>query len=169
MRYTSAEAAKRLRALNEEHDALILEMEQKATFMAAMGEEPDSVRPEFDFGAIWEKILTVEAKIRKVKHAINVFNASTIIDELEMTIDQVLIYIPQLTAQKYRLTEMAARLPKQRENVAFGRTVPIIDYTYANYDIEEAKKRLQVVSEQLSKAQLALDLANSTLTFEIED
>lgn len=37
MKYTSAEAAKRLRALNEEHDALIMELEQKATFMAALG------------------------------------------------------------------------------------------------------------------------------------
>lgn len=168
MVYTSAEAAKLLRALNEEHDALIIEMEQKATFMAALGEDPDSVRPEFDYEAVWEKNLTLEDRIRKVKHAINVFNASTVIDEMAMTIDQILIYIPQLTAQKNRLADMASRLPKQRENVAYGRTSPIIDYKYTNYDIEIAKGQLQAVSDQLSKAQLALDLANSTLTFEIE-
>ena len=48
MKYTSAEAAKLLRSLNEEHSLLKEEIRKKSTFLAAMGEDPETVRPEFN-------------------------------------------------------------------------------------------------------------------------
>ena len=48
MKYTSAEAAKLLRGLNEEEAALKEEIRKKSTFLAAMGEEPETVRPGFN-------------------------------------------------------------------------------------------------------------------------
>ena len=45
----------------------------------------------------------------------------------------------------------------------------MVDYLYSNYDIEEAKKELKDVSEKLAQVQLALDLANSTMSFEIPE
>ena len=44
----------------------------------------------------------------------------------------------------------------------------IIDYRYANYDIEAVKADYQRVSDELAKAQTALDLVNTTMTMEIE-
>ena len=44
-----------------------------------------------------------------------------------------------------------------------------MNYIYANYEIEDAKKELKEVSEKLTQVQLALDRVNSTVSFEIPD
>ena len=94
--------------------------QKKSTFLAAMGEDPETVRP-------------------------------------------------QLSYHKQLLSEMASRLPKQRDTGGYLRTTSVVDYIYANYDIEEAKKELKDVSEKLAQVQLALDLANSTMSFDIPE
>jgi Na+/melibiose symporter-like transporter len=83
---TSAIAAKRLRKLNDERDAL-LTMEQKSrTFVAALQEDVESVRPAYDYKATQEKLTKLEGKIRRLKHAINCFNSTYEIPEFDMTI-----------------------------------------------------------------------------------
>lgn len=49
MKYTSAKANKLLKKLNEEYNSLISEGGKSSTFLAAMGEGPESVRPEYDY------------------------------------------------------------------------------------------------------------------------
>ena len=169
MKYTSAEAAKLLRGLNEEEAELKEEIRKKSTFLAAMGEDPKTVRPEFNLKESLRDLNRLDERIRSVKHALNVFNSTTVIPEINMTIDQALVYIPQLTYKKQLLGEMASRLPKQRDTGSYMRTSSVVDYLYANYDIEEAKKELRDVSEKLAQVQLALDLANSTMSFEIPE
>lgn len=62
---TSAIAAKQLRKLNEQHDAL-LAMEKKAkNFTAAIQEDVESVRPAYDFQATQDALVEIEEKIRK--------------------------------------------------------------------------------------------------------
>ena len=111
MKYTSAEAAKLLRGLNEEEAALKEEIRKKSTFLAAMGEDPKTVRPEFNLKESLRDLNRLDERIRSVKHALNVFNSTTVIPEINMTIDQALVYIPQLTYKKQLLGEMASRLP----------------------------------------------------------
>ena len=111
----------------------------------------------------------LEERIRQVKHELNIFNATTVIPEIEMTIDQVLIYIPQLSYRKDILGEMARRLPKERDMSPYLSSSPIVNYIYANYEIEDAKKELKEVSEKLTQVQLALDRVNLTVSFEIPD
>ena len=48
MENTSAEAAKLLRRLNEERDALELSERRREVFTASLVEDPESVRPEYD-------------------------------------------------------------------------------------------------------------------------
>lgn len=48
MKYTSSEANKLLRRLNEERDAVLVKEQKSSTFLAAMGEDPESVRPKYD-------------------------------------------------------------------------------------------------------------------------
>ena len=166
MKYTSAEAAKLLRQLNEDYSAVLTMEAQSREFLASVGEDVESVRPAYDYNQIQAQLEELEKKIRIVKHAINVFNATTVIACFNMTIDQMLVYIPQLTQRKNKLSVMKSRLPKAREPIGYGKN--IIDYRYANYDITEVEADYIKAAEELSKAQTALDLVNSTQTMEID-
>ena len=71
MKYTSAEAAKLLRKLNEEVENLEAQEAKRKKFNAAMGEDIETVRPEYDYADTQRKLKDLEAKIRMVKHTLN--------------------------------------------------------------------------------------------------
>ena len=168
MKYTSAEAAKLLRKLTEEKSA-ILELEsQSKEFVASLGEDVESIKPEYDYKQTQIKLDAVEKKIRTVKHAINLFNATHTVPGFNMTVDEMLVYIPMLTERRNKLAEMKSKLPKTRDQSDFGRNSNIIDYRYANYEIDAAASDFERISDELSRAQLALDKLNGSETFEIE-
>ena len=167
--YTSAEAAKLLKGLEEEIKELRAEEERVATFNAAVEEDPEDVRPEYSYAGMQQRLDALSARVRKVKHAINVFNTATVIPEFDITIDEMLVLIPQLTAKKKKLAAMAGRLPKERAESRGFSEPKFIDYTYANYDVKAAKAYHRKAAEELAKAQLALDRVNSTVRFEIPD
>ena len=104
-------------------------------FLAAVGEDIESVRPDYNFKETQDALDEVERKIRKLKHALNVFNSTTVIPEFGMTIDEMLVYIPQLTAKKNKLARMKDKLPKVREQTRVNSS--ILDYRYLNYDVKE--------------------------------
>ena len=165
---TSAMAAKQLRKLNDQRDAL-LAMERKAkSFTAAIQEDPEIVRPAYYYRATQNALYEVEAKIRKLKHSLNRFNTTYTIPDFGMTIDQMLIYIPQLTARKKKLDGMRSRLPKERVREPLARGNSNIEYSYANYDISETEADYNAVSDELARAQMALDTANATVHFEVD-
>ncbi len=168
MRMTSAEAAKLLRKLNEELDHVLLMEQQSREFSAALGEDVESVRPEYDYRAVQERIEALETRIRQVKHAISSFNLVQEVPGFEgMTIDQMLVYIPQLGRRKTKLSLMQQRLPRQREHVSYGGGSQIIDYSYANYDLEAVRADYERTSGELARAQTALDLVNTTVQLDI--
>jgi len=164
MKYTSAEANKLLKKLNEEHDYLLRIEGISSTFTAASTEDENSVRPDYDYSKTQEKLTELEEKIRKVKHAINSFNISHSIPKYNMTVDQILVYIPQLTAAKRKLLSMKQRIPKQRAR-SIGQ---VIDYIYTNYDISKVSKDLDRITTTLSEVQTALDILNNNETMEID-
>ena len=110
----------------------------------------------------------VERKIRKLKHALNVFNTTTVVPDFDMTIDEMLIFLPQLNKQCSILGGMRDAMPKVRVNSGYAGNSAILDYKYTNYDIEDANKFYIELSDTLAKAQTALDLVNSTVEFEID-
>ena len=167
MKVTSAQAAKLLRGLTGELNDL-LKLENKAcTFVAAVGEDPESVRPAYSFEETREKVRILEEKIRRIKHSINVFNTTTKVPGFDMTIDEVLVCLPQLSAEVSRLAVLKAALPKERVE-SYGRTsVGLIDYRYANYDIAAAEREYLTAADTLARLQLALDTVNNTAEFEI--
>lgn len=166
MRVTSAQAAKLLRQLNDELRALQLKEANSSSFVAAIQEDVESVRPAYNFKEMRDAQAEVECKIRKVKHAINVFNTTTIIPDFNNTIDEMLVYLPQLNRQCEVLSKMRDAMPKVRVSSGYS-SGNIIDYKYANYDIEEVSKYYAELSDTLAKAQTVLDLVNSTVEFEI--
>lgn len=168
MKLSSAEGAKLLKKLKSEYDALKSKESISSTFLASVGENPESVRPKYDYKEAKAELDSLALKIRKLKHAINLFNTTTVISGYDITIDEMLVFIPQLSAKKQKLSEMASRLPKAREEQGHGRASNIIDYRYVNYDIDEVTKDLLAVTDELSDAQLALDLINHSATFEVE-
>ena len=169
MEYTSAEAGKLLRKLNEEKNQLESMEQRSSMFNAALGEDVESVRPEYNYAEVQKKLIELDEKIRIVKHTINLFNVTQVVPEFEMTIDQMLVYIPQLTIRKQKLQEMSMRLPKTRDNaIGFGRNSSIIDYRYTNYNPEQVKQDSQEVSDLLAKTQTALDVVNNLEKMEID-
>lgn len=112
MNYTSAQANKLLKKLNDEYTALLDKETRSRDFRAAMGEDVESVRPAYDYAETQTRLAALETKIRKLKHAINIFNATQTVDGFDMTIDELLAYIPQLTKRKSKLLEMKADCPR---------------------------------------------------------
>ena len=167
MNYTSAEANKLLKKLNDEYAALLDKETRSRDFRAAMGEDVASVRPVYDYAETQARLAALEEKIRRLKHAINCFNMTHFVDGFEMTIDEMLVYIPQLTRRKNKLLEMKSRLPKERIEEQYGRQSNIIDYRYANYDIAAVEADYDKTVDELSRAQLALDAINGRETFDL--
>ena len=166
MKMTSAQAAKLLRRLKEELATLQSREYDTSTFTVSPGEDIELIRPQYDYTEMKAQMEEVETKIRKLKHILNVFNSTTIVPEFNMTIDEILVYIPQLSKRYSTLSTMKNTLPIQRETPSGMRG--IIEYTYANYDVELAKKDFDEVSERLAKAQTALDYVNSTVEMEVD-
>ena len=170
MLYTSAEANKLLREKNDRLKKIQRREGQTSSYTVSLGEDAESVRPEYSYSEMQGQMEKMMAEIRRIKHAINVFNTVTMIPGFNMTIDEMLVYIPQLNAQKGRLENMSSMLPKQRKDELYsyrssGST--IVEYVYANYDISQAEKDYRKVSRELSRAQTALDVVNNSVKFEI--
>ena len=166
MRYTSAEANKLLKGLEARLADLRIRENKSRSFHAASTEDPETLRPVYDFGETQKQIAALEQDVRTVKHAINVFNVTHTLPGFDdMTIDQALIYMPQLSGRVRKLQDMAAALP--RERVESYRS-NIIDYVIANYDIADAEQAYHEGQEELRAIQLALDAANSSDTMEID-
>lgn len=168
MKMTSAQVSKLIRKLNDELRTLQIREEKSRSFIAAVSEDPETVRPAYDYAEMQEAQKALEDKIRKVKHALNVFNSTHIIPGYGITIDEMLVYLPQLSIRCNKLSVMKDALPKVRENNALTRNSPIIDYRYANYDIDQVNSDYTALSEELAKAQTALDYENSTVEFDVE-
>lgn len=168
MKITSSQAAKLLRQLNDELNTLQVREENSKSFLASLGEDVESVRPAYDYDQMQKDQNAIEQKIRKLKHAINVFNSTTVIQEYGITIDEMLVYLPQLSRRLFKLTLMKDALPKVRENAGMGRGGNIVDYRYANYDIEQVNKDYSELNAELGRAQNALDYINNTVEFEFE-
>lgn len=169
MKVTSAQAAKILRKLMNEADDLLRLENKCSTFMAAVGEDPETVRPTYSFEETRAKEKELHEKIRKLKHAINIFNSTTKVPGFDMTVDEVLVYLPQLSASVSRLDTMKSALPKERAESYGRQNVGLIDYRYANYDIAKAEEEYRKAANTLAELQLALDTVNNTVEFEIDD
>ena len=166
MQYTSAQANKLLRKLKEELHNITHNESVSREFVAATTERLEDARPAYDYAETQKKITVLEKNIRTVKHCINVFNMTHTVEGFDMTVDQMLVYIPQLTDRKCKLLGMATTLPKKR--ITPSARSNLIEYQYANFDVSLAKSDLATVSAELAEAQIALDKLNNGETFEIE-
>lgn len=166
MKMTSAQAAKQLRKLSDRFNTLTAKERSTSTFLASLGEDVESLRPEYDYAAMQKQQAELETQIRRLRHAINIFNTTTVIPEYGFTIDEMLVFLPQLSNRVKKLGYMRDALPKAREENRYTRGGSIIDYRYANYDIRQAEADYQAAADELAKAQTALDVVNNTVEFD---
>ena len=166
MKVTSAQANKILNKLKDDLAYLLTKEAQSRVFNAAVGENIEDIRHDYNYAATQVAIDELDAKIRRVKHTINVFNTTTMLPEQGITIDEALVLIPQLTRERNKLNVMKSRIPRTRVNNL--RSSNVIDYEITNYDIGEVEKDYDAIVEQLSKIQTALDFINGTVTFELD-
>ncbi len=164
MLLTSSQANKLLGKFNVELNTLLQQESNARFFVAALEEDIESVRPEYDYTSTREKQAELEFKIRKLKHAINVFNSTQIIPEFNMTIDEMLVYLPQLNNRLSVLGYMRNVIAKERLSTSKN----FIEYRYANYDVKQAERDYNAIYEEVQHAQLALDKINSTVEFEVD-
>ena len=167
MKVTSAQAAKILRKCDDDIRGILEIEDQSRCFIAAVGEDVESVRPVYDYAETQAKLIGLENKIRVIKHALNVFNSTYIVPELGITIDQILVLMPQLSRRRDKLREMKSVLPKARVD-HMRSTSNIIDYRYANYDIAAVEKDYDELCNRLAKLQTALDTVNNTVEFDLD-
>jgi hypothetical protein len=165
---TSAYANKMLKSLEDEKTYWINKEETSSTYVVANNEEP--VVPEYDYVQVANTIAEIDEKITIIKHALNVANATAkvVVDDIEMSIDMILIRMAQLNKRKNVLDIMRKRLPKAREeqrSYMSRNTVP--EYRYINYDLELIKKEYESVSKMIMEMQMALDRYNQTVQFEV--
>ena len=166
MKLTSAEANKMIRALRDQHRLLLLQEENVVSFIAATTENVEEVRPSYSYEETAAKFDEIERKIRKIKHALNVFNATTVVDGFDMTIDEMLVFLPQTSDRLRKLEDMLAK-PEKARAMNTGRT-SIIEYEYLNYDLQKVQKDYDALLDLKNRALTALDVVNNTVPFEAE-
>ena len=160
---TSAELNKQLKKLQCERGQL-LELEQmSACFVAATTENVEEIRPEYDLLATNDTLIKLEKEIREIKHRLNVFNSTHVVEELGMTIDEVLVYLPQQSERVSKLARYAKHMPRMRCSDRYGSKTNLIEYEYANYSQADAQRLYETANDELVCAQIALDKANTTV------
>ena len=167
MKVTSAQANKLLKKLQASYEDVCAKENKSYRYVAAVTEDADSVKPAYDFAKTQKRKEDICAQIRRLKHSINVFNTTTVIPEFGITVDEALVYLPQLRAVVQKYDEMRSYLPKERISGYSSST--IIEYKYTNYDVLEAEEKYNEAASKLTALQLALDVVNSTVEFEIEN
>lgn len=169
MQITPDGAYKLILKLENDKRALIEKRDKVATFVVAVSEgDPEELRPDFDLKSTVEEIKQIEEKIIKIKHQRNLFNATTVLPETELTIDEALIKMAILNREYSRYVEMGRAESKERV-LSFGSGKADIEYRYTNYPIEVAKKIGDQMYTELQQIQTKLNRINSTYTFEIPD
>lgn len=166
MEFTSAQANKLLKQLSDEKRVILAKENASSVFVAAISENLEEARPDYDYAGTQAELKDIDRKIRKIKHAMNIFNSTYVIPEFEITIDEMLVWLPQLAEMSNKLGIMAEKLPKTRFRSAYNTN--IIEYQYANYPTERALEDYNDITSTLAAAQVALDTANNTVTFDID-
>lgn len=151
-----------LRKLEEDKIALEEIERNDQRYHAAVSENEKELKPDYVFADVQAKLDELDRKIIVLKHAINKFNSSTVVYE-GLTIDQILVKLPQMNKRKRKYQTMKNVPPKIRCSI----TGNVIDYLYTSYDPAEVDGYYEAICKEIDQMQTELDIANNSLTFEV--
>ena len=157
--------AKKINALKEELKDLERSEKQSCTFTFTVGEDFEAIRPSYDYKETQKRYMELTEEIRKLRHTMNVFNTSTIVPGFDMTIDQMLCYLPQLRERKQTLKKLKDQPISGRSSGIFE---GIVRYEYCNYSVQKATEDYNKIADEYAKAHTALDLINVTGEIEVD-
>lgn len=157
--------AKKINALKEELKDLERSEKQSCTFTFTVGEDFEAIRPSYDYKETQKRYMELTEEIRKLRHTMNVFNTSTIVPGFDMTIDQMLCYLPQLRERKQILKKLKDQPISGRSSGIFE---GIVRYEYCNYSVQKATEDYKKIADEYAKAHTALDLINVTGEIEVD-
>lgn len=166
---TSAYANKVLKKLQEDKEFWLNKEREGYVYVAALDEEP--VIPDYDYKVVAANITEIDEKIVKIKHAINIVNATNeiAVGDKKMSIDMILVRMAQFNKRKNVLDRMRKQQPKTRINSGMytaRKTAP--EYQYINYDLDLIKKEYETFDSEIAAMQIALDKFNQTYEFDVE-
>ena len=169
MKVTSAYANKMIRKLNEDKEFWLNKERNSCVYTVATEEE--AVIPDYSYEEVCAKIDAIDSQIMKIRHALNVSNATNSIPVGDgiMSVDMILIKMAQLNNRKFVLDSMRKREPKTRlEARQYTNKKTVIEYQYINYDLDKVKSDYEAADAMISALQLALDRYNQTVEIEID-
>lgn len=165
MKITPDEAQKLIHSLEEDRRQLVDKMKKLVTFVVGVSEgDPEKLRPEFNFSETVHEIEKIDERIRRIRHARNIFNTTTFLPDEKITVDEALILMSMLNKNYSYYLDLGNRQPKEREDGLREE----IEYSYINYDVREVKQYGKDMYERMLEIQTKLNLVNSTCTFEVD-
>jgi len=171
MKMTSAYANKMIKKLKEDRDYWREIENVRHTYIEAQGDE--AIIPEYDFLEVHRTIADLDAKIIKIKHALNVSNSTNVVavEGENYTIDMLLVKMAQMTERKAVLGAMRKLTPRARVmDSVYGRfrQTPTTDIQCINFDMEVVKAEYDRIESFMNELLLTLDKYNQTVEFEVD-
>lgn len=162
MKKCNTELMKEIKILEEKkNDILTLEQEEcKITYLD--GEKKMSSLYSYD--TVRKEVDDIDSKIRRYKSLLAYSNATTKVEEFDMTIGECLIYLASLNSRKTYLTSFASKKQKSRISSTYNNKV---EYTELLYDVNKVKQELEDLQRLIAKLQMAIDRTNLTNLIEI--
>lgn len=162
MKKCNTELMKEIKILEEKkNDILTLEQEEcKITYLD--GEKKMSSLYSYD--GVRKEVDDIDSKIRRYKSLLAYSNATTKVEEFDMTIGECLIYLASLNSKKTYLTSFASKKQKSRISSTYNNKV---EYTELLYDVNKVKQELEDLQRLIAKLQMAIDRTNLTNLIEI--
>ncbi len=161
---TSDGAKKLLEKLGQDKDILLQRINDDSTFVAAVTEDIESCRPEFDLKENVRGIFEIDKKIVKLRHAKNEFNNKEKLSN-GLTLGEGLVQLAILNRELGKFKDLSVKQKKVRNPYP---TTKEIEYVYTNYDTAYAKEVYHYIQGEISRIQQEINLINATKTFEVD-
>lgn len=167
IKVTSDAANKLIKKLEQEKGILTDKISKMSTFVVAVTENYDQIKAEqeaeFNLNEVIAQIDEIDRKIITIRHAKSVFNNSVVMKN-GLTVGDNIIRLAILEREKGIYSGLATRQKKTR-NTSMNKD---IEYTYLNYDLEDAKKKYDSVYTEISEIQEELNIVNSSAEYKFE-
>lgn len=167
IKVTSDAANKLIKKLEQEKGIFTDKISKMSTFVVAVTENYDQTKAEqeaeFNLNEVIAQIDEIDRKIITIRHAKSVFNNSVVMKN-GLTVGDNIIRLAILEREKNIYSRLATRQKKTR-NTSINKD---IEYTYLNYDLEDAKKKYDSVYTEISEIQEELNIVNSSAEYKFE-